>query len=546
MKKKMRLALAQLNTTVGNLEGNAKKITEGIHRARKQKADLVLFPEAAITGYPPEDLLHNRTFVSENLKTLQRLARQAFGVTAVTGFIDRDREGRLYNAAAVLSNGKISYVYRKIELPNYGVFDEKRYFHSGALPGVFDLNGVSVGVTVCEDVWVEGGLLSSRGALKDAGLVLNLSASPFHRRKFEVRQTVMKNFAVRKNAYLAHLNLVGGQDELVFDGGSLLVSPEGRVLAQAARFEEDFIVADIPITGTASGRGKTVGERPPSDEEEVYAALCLGTRDYILKNGFKKTLVGLSGGIDSALVARVAVDALGKENVIGVTMPSPYSSKATYQDAIRLAKKLGIRCEELRIDGLYRQYLDLLARPFKGAKPNIAEENLQARIRGNLLMGLSNKFGHIVLTTGNKSEMATGYCTLYGDMAGGFAVLKDVPKTLVFKLCRYRNRFAPKNSIPESILRRPPTAELKPNQKDQDTLPPYSELDRILEDYVEKDKSAEDIVAGGANRKTVNEIIRKVDLSEYKRRQAPPGIKITPKAFGRDRRMPITNRYAGR
>ena len=462
----------------------------------------------------------------------------------MVGFVDRDEEGRLYNAAALIQQGKITYVYHKVELPNYGVFDEKRYFSPGKRGGRFELNEIYLGLTICEDIWQKSGTVYQKDYSGANPFLINISASPYHVGKQREREELLKNLAISTQATVLYLNLVGGQDELVFDGGSMVVSPAGKILAQARRFMEDALVVDVPAAGT--GKSKVLHAQKKSalnSEAEVYQALVLGTRDYVQKNGFKKVLIGLSGGVDSALVARIAVDAFGPDNVVAVTMPSQYTSKETYRDSKALAKKLKIELLEFHIHDLFDRYLEKLRPAFKGYPRDITEENLQARIRGNVLMALSNKLGHLVLTTGNKSEMATGYCTLYGDMAGGFAVIKDVPKTLVFKLARYRNSVVPKNSIPVSVIQRPPTAELRPNQKDQDTLPPYPVVDKFLEWYVEQDMGVEDTVRKGIPRRIAYRLARRVDGNEYKRRQAPPGVKITPKAFGRDRRMPITNKY---
>ncbi len=535
----LKIALAQINTTVGDLKGNAAKITAWLDRARKKQCDLVVFPELTLTGYPPEDLLFNPHFVQDNLRILRLLAAKTKTIGAIIGFVDRDASGRLFNAAAFLDHGRLVEVYRKTKLPNYGVFDEKRYFQVGARAVVVQKKGVRIALSICEDVWRKDSLFYKKSFRSSCDLLINLSASPFHAEKQPLRYRVLRHLAAETRSTVIYCNLVGGQDELVFDGGSLALDPRGRILAQARQFEEDLVLVNLPAKKSAhTGKARYL-----SKEEEVYKALVLGTRDYVHKNGFEKVVIGLSGGIDSALVARIAVDALGASNVVGVTMPSCYTSSGTYEDAYRLAQNLGIPCLEFKIDAVLGAYLKLLKNAFGSKSPDTTEENLQARIRGNLLMALSNKFAYLALTTGNKSEMATGYCTLYGDMAGGFAVIKDVPKTLVYRLARYRNRKTPKNSIPVSIFHRPPTAELRHNQRDQDTLPPYPQLDRILALYIEKDTPVKTIVRKGLPRKMVRWVTRAVDRNEYKRRQAPPGIKITPKAFGRDRRMPITNRY---
>lgn len=540
MKNSVRLALAQINTTVGDLSGNRQKVLQAVSEARKKKAELVIFPELTLTGYPPEDLLFKQRFVTDNLRSLRAILNQVKGIAVLLGYVDRDKEGHLYNAAALISDKKNIFNYRKIELPNYGVFDEKRYFSAGGDFGLLNWKKKRMALTICEDIWQKNSWVYQKDTLGQPSVLLNISASPYHVGKHKEREALVKNLARQSGVSVVYLNLVGGQDELVFDGGSMVVDARGNILAAAKRFEEDLLVVDVPMGQHKPAPSKNIRM---GLEEEVYRALVLGTRDYIRKTGFKKVLIGLSGGIDSALVARIAVDALGADNVTAVTMPSPYTSRETLDDAKILSKNLGMHCREIRIDSIFESYLKNLKPEFSGLAPDTTEENLQARIRGNLLMALSNKFHALVLTTGNKSEMATGYCTLYGDMAGGFAVIKDVPKTLVFRLCRYRNKLSPKNSIPESILKRPPTAELRHNQKDQDTLPPYSLLDRALEFYVENDLSVDQVVKKGIPRSMIQKVARMVDGNEYKRRQAPPGIKITPKAFGRDRRMPISNRY---
>ena len=551
----LRLALAQLNATVGDLDANRRKIEDAIRSAQAWGADLVVVPELAVTGYPPEDLLLNASFVEANRRALVRLAPLARGVVALVGFVDRDPQGRLYNAAAVLARGRLAAAYRKQYLPNYGVFDEKRYFTPGARSVVVAVGGVRVGVTICEDLWEERPAQAL--AASGAQLVVNLSASPYHAGKLLERERLFARRARANRLAIAYCNLVGGQDELVFDGGSLVLDARGRTLSRGAQFREDLVLVDVLPAHLGRGRRDGPAARraraglprrlapalPPV--EEVYAALTLGLRDYVRKNGFSVVVLGLSGGVDSALTACLAVDALGPAHVVGVVMPSRFSSRATQDDARRVARALGITVQEIPIEPVFRAYLSTLRPLFVRRAPDVAEQNLQARIRGNLLMALSNKFGWLVLTTGNKSEMATGYTTLYGDMAGGFAVIKDVPKTLVYQLARFRNaRGTAAGVIPTSILRRAPTAELAPHQTDQDTLPPYALLDRILKAYVEEDRSLPQILARHrVAPSTARRVLTLVDRSEYKRRQGPPGIKITPKAFGRDRRMPITNRY---
>jgi len=567
----LRLALAQLNVTVGDLDGNARRITEAIRRAQAWRADLVVVPELAVTGYPPEDLLLKPSFVTAAEHALQRVAPSAQGLVALVGCIERDAAGRLYNAVAVLANGRLRATYRKRYLPNYGVFDEKRYFTPGSEAVILILQGVRVGLTICEDLWEAAPCRELARA--GAQLVINLSASPYHAGKRSVRQRLFSQRARTNGLAVASCNLVGGQDELVFDGASLILDAQGRLLAQGAQFREDLVVFDLDRqhlgrlrAGAVRRSMRTVSvDRPTTNRprfavtrrtplnpvEEIYEALIVGLRDYVRKNGFSTVVLGLSGGVDSALTACLAADALGPERVVGVVMPSRFSSRATQADARALARRLGMAIREISIEPMFRAYLKTL-QPFFGRRPrDVAEQNIQARIRGNLLMALSNKFGWLVLTTGNKSEFATGYCTLYGDMAGGLAVIKDVPKTLVYQLARFRNRRpavvgagGSEAPIPETVLRRAPTAELAPHQTDQDTLPPYPILDRILKAHVEEDRSLQEILSQDRSRAAmVRRVLRMVDHAEYKRRQGPPGIKITPKAFGRDRRMPITNRY---
>ena len=556
-RENVRIAIAQINCTVGDLEGNANKIIAFSHRAAGIGADIISFPELAICGYPPEDLLLKPQFISDNLEQLKRIARNTGDMVAVVGFVDRTKDG-LYNAAAVIHGGRIAGVYHKMFLPNYGVFDEARYFRQGTAPRVFKYGGCIFGVTICEDIWYKNGPALSEAA-SGAGLIININASPYCRGKLSLRRRIVSSQAKATRAVISYNNLVGGQDELVFDGRSMIVLPGGKVAAMGGAFCEDFLVADVPVTVVAGKAARGVVNISMRNEprrkaplihnkaavmgeaEEVYNALMLGLRDYVNKNGFKKVVIGLSGGIDSALVAAIAVDALGCENVTGIAMPSRYTSAASKDDAARLAKNLGIALKEIPIDSLFSAYLAVLKPHFDELPQDITEENLQARIRGNIMMALSNKFGWLVLTTGNKSEMSVGYATLYGDMAGGFALIKDVPKMLVYALSKYRN--AKEEIIPARIIKKAPTAELRPGQKDTDSLPPYRVLDEILRAYVEGDECARDISARGFAIKTVKKVQAMVDRSEYKRRQSPPGIKITERAFGKDRRMPITNRY---
>lgn len=558
-KDNLRIALAQINCTVGDLSGNSSKILRYIQMAKDSSADLVAFPELALTGYPPEDLLLKPRFIEDNLSALKELVKSVNDITVVLGFVDKE-EKDIFNAAAIIYNGRVCGTFRKTILPNYGVFDEKRYFASGKTAPVFRLGKVIFGVNICEDIWhLEGPIKEQAKAM--ARLIISINASPYHVGKSLEREAIIRKQAQLNRAFICYTNLVGGQDELVFDGQSMIVDDSGRVIARAGAFKEDLLIADlripeskkikakplITICDKLAGKDKPMQARKESGSldtvAEVYQALLLGVKDYVTKNGFEKVVIGLSGGIDSSLVAAIACDALGKDNVIGVFMPTRYSSSESEIDARQVAQKLGIEFIVFSIEQTYKMYLVVLEPLFAGTQRNIAEENLQARIRGNILMALSNKFGWLVLTTGNKSEMSTGYATLYGDMAGGFAVIKDVPKIMVYKLSRYRNSSGA--VIPERVLTKEPTAELKPGQLDRDTLPVYEELDPILKAYVEEDKDAAEIVSLGFDGKIVSKVIGMVDISEYKRRQSPPGIKITPKAFGRDRRMPITNKYRG-
>lgn len=542
----IRIALAQINPTVGDFDGNLTKIANAIEQARDAGSYIVTFPELAICGYPPEDLLLKPGFLRDSRGALNVLIPRGRGIVAVVGFADA-QDGKVYNAAAVIDDGQLAGIYHKVELPNYGVFDEKRYFSPGSGCTAFEINDTIFTINICEDIWVDGSAAEHCAAENNARVVLNISASPFHAGKLNQRRAILSRFAKRTGTFVCYNNLVGGQDELVFDGGSLIVNPQGEVVASAKCFQEDLLITDIdPIFlkhKNSPDRKSTIATC--SSElgrlEEIYSALVLGTRDYMCKNRFRKALIGLSGGIDSSLTAAIAVDALGAENVIGVTMPSQYTSRETRSDAEIVAKNLGIQFMTVPLQPIFSAYLDALKEPFGQGKPGIENENLQARIRGNILMALSNRFGWLVLTTGNKSETAVGYCTLYGDMAGGFAVIKDVPKVLVYELAEYVNKKSGREIIPGSVIQRPPTAELRPNQKDEDSLPPYPILDPILRAYVEEDKSPDEIIASGFDAKTVRDVARMVDRSEYKRRQAPPGVKITPKAFGRDRRLPITN-----
>jgi NAD+ synthase (glutamine-hydrolysing) len=531
-----RIALGQLNLTVGDLAGNVQKMAESAARATEGGAELVCFPELSITGYPPEDLVLRPEFVRDNLAALDELAaKTADGCPAIAGFVDRTDAG-LHNASAYLSSGDVRVRYHKIALPNYGVFDEKRYFVPGERTEQVSVGGISVGLSVCEDAWQPGRPFADYAGVP---LVVNINGSPYHRRKLEERLGVLRDRAREFGGWIAYVNAVGGQDELVLDGGSLVMGPDGEIACRAAMFEEDLLVVDVEDDGARADHDAAWAGQP----EATYQALVLGLRDYVRKTGFDDVVLGLSGGVDSAFVAVLAADALGRHAVRALTMPSPYSSEGSVDDSVELASRLGIRLDIVPIEEVFDAYRATLRPLFEGRPEDVAEENLQARIRGNVLMGLSNKLGSLVLATGNKSEYAVGYATLYGDMAGGFAPIKDVPKTLVYELCRWRNAAGPGEPIPERVMSKAPSAELRPGQMDTDSLPPYEALDPILESYIEDDLGIDEIVARGHDRDTVDRVVRLVDRAEYKRRQAAPGIKITPKAFGRDRRMPITNRY---
>jgi NAD+ synthase (glutamine-hydrolysing) len=538
--KTIKIALAQINPTVGGIEGNVLKICDYIRRAREKKSPLVVFPELSITGYPPEDLLLKRHFVDDNLEALISVIENTKDIAAVVGFVDR-KDSVLYNAAAIIRNCKMIGVYRKVFLPNYGVFDEYRYFRAGTETPVYRIEDINIGVNICEDIWYPEGPAKYQ-AIAGAEIILNINASPYHMGKAHLREKMISERASDNKIVIAYLNTVGGQDELVFDGGSFIADKTGEIIVRGKQFEEDMIISEIVLDGLGQTDKKHISSRVSPLEEEVYKALVLGTRDYVIKNDFKQVVIGLSGGLDSSLVAAIAVDAIGKENVTGIFMPSPYTSKESREDAYELSKNLGIKIIEEPINNIFEAYLKNLRAEFKGLPEEKTEENLQARIRGNILMAFSNKFGWLVLTTGNKSEMSVGYATLYGDMAGGFAVIKDVPKTLVYELCKWKNSEEGRAVIPERVLWKEPSAELKPGQKDTDSLPPYPVLDPILKAYIEDDKSFEDILSSGCEIECTKKIIDMIDRSEYKRRQSPPGIKITPRAFGKDRRFPITNR----
>ena len=535
----MRVALAQINVTVGDISGNTRRIIDAIAAAEAQGAGFTLLPELAITGYPPEDLLYKEHFVEDNLDALEMISAVAMHSTIV-GFVDRVDDA-LYNAAALCGNGRVLQIYHKRRLPNYGVFDEERYFVAGETPGLIELGGTMFASTICEDIWVPEP--AAEAVAEGASVIFNISASPYHAGKGEEREEMLRARARDNGVWLAYCNLVGGQDELVFDGRSVVVSPDGEVVARGASFAEDLVIVDFT---PGAKLGATADLAPVlGQEQEVYEAIELGLRDYVRKNGFTDVVLGLSGGIDSALTATIAADALGAAHVHGVLMPGPYSSEGSVSDSLELAASLGIDTLRLPIEAPFDGFLGTLAPAFEGREPDVAEENLQARVRGTLLMGLSNKFGWLTLATGNKSELSVGYSTLYGDMVGGFAPIKDVFKTRVYDLARWRNQQPGGAVIPQATIDKAPSAELKPGQVDQDSLPPYPVLDSILRHYVEKDDSRDAIVAMGFPGEMVDRVIRLTDRAEYKRRQGPLGVKITPKAFGKDRRMPVTNAYGG-
>ncbi len=576
--RRLRVALAQLNPTVGAVEANYELALNALEEARSQAADLVVFPELFLTGYPPEDLLLKPQFLEANVKAMRELAKASQGLVALVGFADLDNDA--YNAAAVLADGKLAGIYHKNFLPNYGVFDERRYFAPGQDNFVFQWDGIRFGVSICEDMWYQGGVPHEQAVLGGAQVLVNLSSSPYYRGKGYFRQRMLATRASNDLCALVYCNLVGGQDELVFDGQSLVFDQEGNLVLRAPQFEEGLFVCDLDLDTLLHSRLKdprsrqerasllAEGAKPLRSVEldlplpeapkpeckpvvaheldpvaEVAAAIKVGLRDYVDKNGFERVALGLSGGIDSALTAVFAVQALGKERVTALAMPSKYSSEHSKSDAAQLAENLGIPLHFLPIQEVFEAYKATLSPLFGDLPEDVTEQNLQARIRGNLLMAWSNKFRGLILTTGNKSEVSVGYSTLYGDMAGGFAPIKDVPKTLVYKLARHVNAEAGYDLIPANILSKPPSAELKPDQTDQDDLPPYAMLDEIIELYVEKDLDASLIVARGFPLETVRKVVRMIDRTEYKRRQAPPGVKITPRAFGKDRRMPITSKY---
>ncbi len=567
---RLRVAAAQIDAVVGDLAGNARRVLAAYEAAEEAGCDVVVFPELTITGYPPEDLLLRPAFVAEAVETLDKIAARTGRCAAVVGFPEPGRD--LANAAAVCAHGRVHGTYRKQLLPNYAVFDEQRYFMPRTdPPSLFVIAGVKVGVTICEDAWSPSGPILEAAA-GGAELVVNLNASPYYAGRWRERETMLATRAADASVPIVYTNLVGGQDELVFDGASIVFDEEGHLVARAKQFVEDLLVVDLDVRPTfrkrqLDPRGRVrapqldeieVSDAAPHDTRveariegvlppvhEVYEALVLGTRDYVRKNGFSDVVIGISGGIDSSLVAAIAVDALGAEHVTGVLMPSRYSSEHSVTDADVLAANLGIRTYTVPIEPAHKAFDEMLAPVFAGTEPNLAEENVQARIRGNVWMTISNKFGWMVLTAGNKSEMATGYATLYGDMAGGFAVIKDVPKTLVYELARDLNERKGREIVPRNVLTKPPSAELAPGQLDADSLPPYDVLDPIIEGYVENDLSVAELIARGHDAELVKRVAKMIDRNEYKRRQAPPGVRVSPKAFGKDRRLPITNRWPG-
>ena len=576
----IRVGLGQIDVIVGDLDGNLRKILKYIEASKNLGVDILCFPELAVTGYPPEDLLLKPSFIEDNIETLAKVTNASDGLTIIVGFVDRKED--IYNAAAIIHNKKLVDVYHKRYLPNYGVFDENRYFQSGYRAPVYKLGRVILGVNVCEDIWYPGDPTREQALLGDAQIIINISSSPYYVSKVKSRERMLSVRASDYSVIVVFCNLVGGQDELVFDGHSVVIGERGEVIARASGFKEELLLADISpgwvfrsrlhdprkrkekeafwleskqaevieITMQEPSRDSRPRITPEVEkilgvEEEVFRALVLGTRDYVTKNDFKKVVIGLSGGIDSSLVAVIAVEALGKENVIGVSMPSRYTSSGSITDAEKLSENIGIELITVPIEKPFSAYLDMVSQVFSGKEQDVTEENIQARIRGNILMALSNKFGWLVLTTGNKSETSVGYCTLYGDMAGGFAVIKDVPKTFVYRIAEFYNNWKGKEIIPKTVIKKPPSAELRPNQKDTDSLPPYEILDPILKAYVEDDLSIEEIIALGFDENVVKRVIKLVDSNEYKRRQAAPGIKITVRAFGKDRRFPITNLYRG-
>ena len=546
-----KIAISQINTTVGDFVGNKKKIIASINRAKSEGAKLVIFPELAITGYPPKDLLFKKEFLEENRTTLEEIARETTGIGAIIGYVDfykTEPEDNTYdtslssfikghvlhNTASLIQNCRIIGKVYKTHLPNYDVFDEKRYFSPGKQSPIFDFEGIKIGINICEDIWSNNGPTEEQ-VKKGANLIINISASPYYAGKKEIRRSIISNKARTLKTPIIYVNMVGGQDDIIFDGSSYVFNNKGELILKGKSFKEDFIIFD--------SLDKNRIECTENIPKNIFDALILGTKDYVQKNGFSKVVVGLSGGIDSAITTVIATEALGRENVLALLMPGPYSSKESIDDAVKLSMNLGIQHKTIKIDKIYRSYLDALAKDFKGLKMDITEENIQARIRGNILMAFANKFAFIVLSTGNKSELAVGYSTLYGDMAGGLAVISDVPKTFVYKLAHYYNNLKGKKIIPQSIIDKPPSAELRENQKDSDDLPPYDTLDKILDLYIEEQLEADEIIKKGFDKKTVFDIIKRINKNEYKRKQTPIGLKITPKSFGFGRRIPITSKF---
>lgn len=548
---KLRVGLAQINPTVGALSANVVKILDYYAQAVKAKCEIVAFPELSLTGYPPEDLVLKDGFVADNLLALAKIVESISNTVAVIGFVDRDdRTDEIFNAAAICRNGAVLGVYRKHLLPNYNVFDEQRYFTPGVENPLFTINEICFGVTICEDIWQADGPVADQAAL-GAVLNININGSPFHGGKLDVRQEMISARAKDNTCVVAYVNQIGGQDELVFDGGSMIMSADGSLVASAAQFAEELLICDLSLPNSnAKSRispDQSIGKinRPLTEIAQIHAALVLGTRDYVLKNGFTDVVIGLSGGVDSAVVAAIAVEALGAGHVHGVSMPSRYSSTGSRTDAQVLASSLGVEMQTISIEPAFSSYLEMLDPSFANRPADLTEENLQSRVRGTTLMALSNKFGWMVLTTGNKSETAVGYCTLYGDSVGGYAVIKDLFKTKVYELCEFINLKSQREVISRAIIEKAPSAELRPDQRDDQSLPPYDVLDSILELYVEDDRTAQEIIALGFDSDLVKRISRLVDVNEYKRRQGAPGVRVSTKAFGKDRRLPITNKYSG-
>ena len=556
-----RISLAQINTTVGDLDLNTEKIISNIELAKSQDSDLVIFPELSITGYPPEDLLLKPQFIQDNIIQLEKIIPVTEKISAIIGFVDAKSD--IFNSAALISNKKLEGVHHKVLLPNYGVFDELRYFKPGENPTIFNINGISIGINICEDIWHNNGPFVKQREM-GAQIIININASPFEIGKRKIRESMLIDRAQSNNLYIAYINLVGGQDELIFDGYSTVLNPKGDIIAQAKSFQEDLITIDLDIlTNKYINKPKIVNNNyipnnnkvskvnknnidnllDTNEIKDLYQALIMGTKDYVEKCNFDSVIIAMSGGIDSSLVSAIATDALGKDNVYGISMPSRFNSKTTINDTKELAINLGIKMNTISIEEIFNHYEKILKNDVPNWKSNLVAENIQARIRANIIMALSNQENLLILATGNKSEIATGYTTIYGDMVGGFSIIKDVYKTNVYKLANYRNSLSKKNIIPQSIIQRPPSAELRPNQTDQDSLPEYIELDSILNLYIENDNNVNEIISKGHDKNTVKDIIKLVDKNEYKRRQSAPGIKVTSKNFGRDRRMPIANNY---